>query len=216
MTMAGRIIDITLTVGPDMIVWPGDPAVTVEPAARIAWGDPADVSALCLGSHTGTHVDPPAHFLPGGATVDQLALEVLVGDAVVADLTGQPGPIGPAELDRLGLDPGTGRLLLKTDNSSLWQEKAAAFPERWVAVSPAGARWMLGRGIRLVGFDFLSIEEYEAPGHPTHVALLSADVVILHGLDLSRVEPGRYTLVCLPLKLAGGDGAPARAVLIAP
>lgn len=209
-----RITDISLPVGPDMLVWPGDPAVAVEPIARLAAGDPANVSELRLGSHTGTHVDPPAHFLPGGATVDQLPLDALVGEAVVADLTAEPGPIGPAELDRLALDGGVVRLLLKTANSALWHGGGTAFPDRYVALSPEGARWVAGRGIRLVGTDFLSIEERGAPGHPTHVTLLSAGIVILEGLDLAAVEPGRYTLVCLPLRVAGGDGAPARAVLI--
>jgi arylformamidase len=220
-----RIRDISLTVGPDMLVWPGDPGVAVRPTARLAEGDPANVSELRLGTHTGTHVDPPFHFLAGGATVEELPLDALVGEAVVVDLTDEPGPIGPAALDALDLSPGTARLLLKTANSTLWSAGGPggcppptagrpAFPDRYVALSPAGARWVVERGIRLVGTDFLSIEERDAPGHPTHVTLLSAGVVILEGLDLSAVEPGGYTLACLPLRVAGGDGAPARAVLI--
>lgn len=212
------ILDVSLPVAPGMLVWPGDPPVAVEGAARLAAGDPANVSALRLGSHTGTHVDPPAHFLDGGRGVDELPLDVLVGEAVVADLTGVPGPLGPDELGRLDLPAGTTRLLLKTDNSRRWHEvaSAASFPDRYVAVSATGARWLVDRGVRLVGIDFLSIEERDAPGHPTHVTLLSAGVVIVEGLDLSAVAPGGYTLACLPLKLAGGDGAPARVVLLAP
>lgn len=215
-----RILDISLPVGPGMLVWPGDPPVAVEPTSRIARGDPANVSELRLGSHTGTHVDPPAHFLDGEGTADGLPLDALVGDAVVADLTGRPGPLGPDDLDGLQLPAGTARLLLKTDNSALWGRLArrfpdgSPFPESYVALSPAGARWVVDHGIRLVGTDFLSIEERDAPGHPTHVTLLSARVVILEGLDLSAVAAGTYTLACLPLRVAGGDGAPARAVLI--
>lgn len=214
MTSAPRITDITLPVGPGALVWPGDPPVVVEPAARQSDGAPANVTELRLGSHTGTHVDPPAHFLPGGATVDELALDVLVGEAVVADLTGEAGPIGPAHLERLDLPPGVARLLLKTDNSALWRRPDPSFPERYVALSEGGARWVVERGIRLVGIDFLSIEELEAPGHPTHVTLLTAGVVILEGLDLGGVAAGAYQLLCLPLRLEGGDGAPARAVLV--
>ena len=210
-----RLLDISLPVRPDMLVWPGDPAVAVEPSSRIVDGDPANVSQLRLGTHTGTHVDPPSHFLEGAGTADELPLDVLVGDAVVADLTGLPGPIGPDELDGVEVPEGTVRLLLKTDNSRLWDDgPSPAFPDRYVAVSPAGARWLVDRGVRLVGTDFLSIEEKDAPGHPTHVTLLSAGVVIVEGLHLSAVAPGAYTLACLPIKVAGGDGAPARALLL--
>lgn len=209
-----RILDISLPVGPDMLVWPGDPPVAVEATARIARGDTANVSELRLGSHTGTHVDPPAHFLDGEGTADELPLDALVGDAVVADLTGRAGPVGPDDLDGLQLPAGTARLLIKTDNSALWARRPLEFPDDYVALSAAGARWVVDHGIRLVGTDFLSIEERHAPGHPAHVTLLSARVVILEGLDLSAVAPGAYTLACLPLKLAGGDGAPARAVLV--
>src|SRR5712691_10349232 len=151
------IADITLPIGPDMLVWPGDPPVVVEAVARLDDGDWANVSELRLGSHTGTHVDPPAHFLPGGTPVDRLTLDALVGEAMVADLTGTPGPIGPAELDRLGLPGTTTRLLLKTANSELWpRPRPIAFPDRYVALSPEGAGWLVERGMRLVGTDFLS------------------------------------------------------------
>ncbi len=209
------IADITLPIGPDMLVWPGDPTVVVEPVARLEDGDPANVSELRLGSHTGTHVHPPAHFLADGPSVDRLSLDALVGEAVVVDLTAAPGPIGPAELDRLRLPGGVTRLLLKTANSALWHGSGpVAFPDHYVALSPEGAAWLVERGVRLVGTDFLSIEARGAPGHPTHHTLLRAGVVILEGLDLFAVEPATYTLVCLPLRIAGGDGAPARAVLL--
>jgi arylformamidase len=158
-------------------------------------------------------VDPPYHFIDDGATVDDLPLDVLIGDVLVADLRGIADPIGRDELDGLSLIDGTTRLLLRTDNSRFWAE-ARAFPDGYVSLSSDGARWVVERGLRLIGIDFLSIEARGAPGHPTHRTLLEAGVVILEGLDLSRVEPGEYTLVCFPIKIADGDGAPTRAVLL--
>lgn len=202
------IIDISLAVGPDTPVWPGDPPVVVEPVARLEAGDPAGVSRLVLGTHTGTHVDPPAHFVPGGVTVDALPLDVLVGPAMVADLT-VAGPVDARRLESLALPPATTRLLLKT------RPPAGSGPIATGAVTADGARWLVERGMRLVGADTLSIEP-DTTDYPVHRTLLSAGVVIVEGLVLANVEPGAYQLVCLPLRITGGDGAPARAVLITP
>jgi arylformamidase len=210
-----RILDVSLGIGPDLLTWPGDPGAEVVPSARLARGDQANVSELRLGSHTGTHVDPPAHFLEGGATIDALPLDVLIGPALVADLGGAQ-VIGPAELDALELPAGTERLLCRTRNSELWSRGRVEFPEDYVAVTPDGARWVVDRGIRLVGVDFLSVERDGPPDFPVHRTLLGGGVVVVEGLDLSAVDPGPYTLVCAPLKIMGGDGAPARALLIAP
>jgi len=207
------IFDVSLGVGPEMLTWPGDPPVEVDPAKRIAKGDAANVSELRLGTHTGTHVDPPFHFLDGGATAEALDLSVLVGPALVADLRNAGDSITPDELEKLAVPGGTERILFRTPNSELWSKTPVRFPDSYTAMTPEGARWCVGRGIRLVGTDFLSIERKGAPGHPTHVALLEAGVIILEGLDLSRVDPGAYELVVLPLKILGGDGAPARAIL---
>ena len=209
-----RLIDVSLEVGPDLLVWPGNPGVSVTPSSRISEGGSSNVSEIRLGSHTGTHIDPPFHFLDDGATAEDLPLEVMMGETTVADLRGTPGPIGPDELAGLSLSGGVTRLLLRTDNSSLWAADPRAFPDDYVSLSPDGARWVVDQGVRLIGIDFLSIEARGAPGHPTHRTLLEADVVILEGLDLSGVEPGGYTLVCFPLKIVGGDGAPTRAVLL--
>jgi arylformamidase len=199
-----------------MLVWPGDSPVAVEPTQRIARGDAANVSELHLSSHTGTHIDPPFHFIDGAPTVDQLPIDVLIGEATVVEIPASVGLIGPEDLDRAGLAPGVTRVLFKTRNSDLWSRPDLAFPDEYVSVSPEGAGWLVDRGIRLVGVDFLSVERRGAPGHPTHVRLLEAGVVIVEGLDLRAVEPGSYQLICLPIKLAGGDGAPARAVLLGP
>ena len=208
------IIDISLPIGPGMLVWPTDPSVSITPAKRIARGDSSNVSEMRFGTHTGTHVDPPSHFIDGGAGVDRVAIDVFAGPAYVVDLRGARGAIGPDALDALMLPDDTRRVLLKTDNSQIWRTPAPTFPTDYVSLSPEGAAWMVRREIVLVGTDFLSIEAYDAPGHPTHHTLLGAGVVIVEGLDLFDVEPGRYTLACLPLKVLDGDGAPARAILI--
>lgn len=211
---AARIIDISLAIEPGMAVWPDDPPVEVEPTGRVAAGDPANVSALRLGTHTGTHVDPPAHFFDGGHTVDHLDLDVLVGPATVVDLSGTPGPIGPGELRGAGLAPTVERVLIRTDNSDLWRRRPLLMPDRYVTLSPAGARWLLDRGVRLVGADFLSVESPIDGRYPVHELLLGAGVVLVEGLDLSGAPAGDYLLACLPLKVTAGDGAPARAVLL--
>ena len=209
----GRIIDVSLPIGPDLPTWPGDPGIRIDPAKRIDRGDAANVSELHLGSHTGTHVDPPVHFLPGERSIDELELDVFFGPAVVADL-GDAEAIGSAELKDLELPQGTERLLCRTRNSQLWTRLPADFPEDYVAVSEDGAQWLVDRGVRLIGVDFLSVERPAGGDHPVHRMLLGAGTVIVEGLDLSRVEPGSYTLVCFPLRITDGDGSPARAVLI--
>jgi arylformamidase len=209
-----RIIDVSLTIGPDLLTWPGDPAVEIVRRSQIARGDPANVSELRIGTHTGTHVDPPVHFVEGAAGIDLVPVDVLVGDCVVADARGLRGQVGPAELDGLEIPAGATRVLLKSDNSELWRHLPTAFPDDYVCLSPEGAKWVVAAGIRLVGVDFLSVEQKGAGGHPTHVELLSNGVVIVEGLNLGDVEPGEYTLAVLPLKIADGDGGPARAVLL--
>jgi arylformamidase len=211
----GRIIDVSLPIGEDLLTWPGDPGVEVEPAKRIAKGDPSNVSLLSMGTHTGTHVDPPVHFIEGTDGIDRVALDVLVGDAIVADLRSADS-IGPDELDRLDLPDGTERLLCRTRNSDLWSKLPVEFPDDYVAVTPEGARWLVDRAIRLVGVDFLSVESAGAEGHPVHTTLLGNGTIILEGLDLSDAEPGPYTLACLPLRITDGDGGPVRAALIEP
>lgn len=211
----GRIFDVTLAIAPGMALWPGDPPVAVDPVTRVAAGGPSNVSALHLGTHTGTHVDPPFHFLPGGATVDQLPLEVLVGPAVVVAIPRSAGTIEPADLVGSGLRPDDTRVLFKTGNSLAWGHPGAPAPREYVALSAAAAGWLVDRGVRLVGVDGLSVEAADAPGNPVHHRLLSAGVVVVEGLALAAVPAGRYQLICLPLKIAGGDGAPARVVLLA-
>jgi arylformamidase len=209
-----RMVDVSLPIGPGMLVWPGNPGVEIAPNQRIADGNDANVSRLSIGTHTGTHVDPPVHFVEGAAGIDRVPVEVLFGPCFVADARGLRGQLGPTELEGLGIPKGTDRLLVRSDNSELWRQEAVSFPDEYVCLSPDGARWIVKSGMRLIGVDFLSVEKRGARGHPTHVELLSNGVVIVEGLDLAEVEPGRYTLAVLPLKIVDGDGGPARAVLL--
>jgi arylformamidase len=210
-----RIIDVSLPIAPDLLTWPGDPGIRIDPAKRLDRGDSSNVSELHLGSHTGTHIDPPIHFLAGERSIDRVGLEVFFGPAVVADLR-ESDRIGPDELDGVNLPDRTERLLCRTRNSDLWARLPDLdFPQDYVAVTPEGARWIVDRGIRLVGVDFLSVEKSGTPGHPVHTTLLGGGTIIVEGLNLSEVEAGPYTLACFPLRIVGGDGSPARAVLIA-
>ena len=206
-------IDVSLPISPALLTWPGNPSVELLPNQRIASGDGANVSELHLGTHSGTHVDPPVHFVEGRIGIDRVPLDVLIGPCWVADATGRGGALGAGDLDALAVPAGTERLLLRTDNSELWRSMPDGFPESYVSVSGDGARWLVEHGLALVGIDFLGIEARGSAGHPTHVMLLSNDVVIVEGLDLSDVEQGEYDLVVMPLRLVGGDGGPARAAL---
>jgi arylformamidase len=208
-----KVYDVTLPVRSGMVVWPGDAGVQLLPATRMADGDEHNVSRLTLGVHTGTHVDAPYHFVADGATVEQLPLDVLVGPAVVVHLP-SVAAIAVADLEALRLPPETRRLLFKTRNSTLWARGEAVFQTDFVALTPDAARWVVDQGIQLVGVDYLSVEDYDSQGYPVHRMLLGAGVVLIEGLDLRAVEPGVYELYCLPLKLVGADGAPARVILV--
>ncbi len=209
-----KIYDVTLPVSPHLPVWPGDPIPEVNPISSIPAGDEFNVSALRLGSHTGTHVDAPRHLFAGGATVDQLPLETLIGEAWVCRLATSVRTVTAADLDRAGVPEGTRRLLLATGNGVLWDRLPWSFSEEYVALSADAAEWIVARGIVLLGIDYLSVDPAGTQEPAAHRILLSAGVVVVEGLDLRRVPEGSHRLACLPLKLAGGDGAPARVVLI--
>jgi len=208
------IYDLSLPISASMVVWAGDPPVRVEPRLRIAHGDAANVSEICLGSHAGTHVDPPYHFADDGDKVDELPLEALLGPAWVCDL-GSGITIRADDL-HLAVPAGTERLLLKTTNSTLWHSRLQEFRRDFVAMELEAARWIVTQGIRLVGVDYLSVEGPGSTGHPVHHTLLGAGIVIVEGLDLSALHSGWYNFYCLPLRVADGDGAPARAVAVGP
>jgi arylformamidase len=207
-----EIYDVSLPISPAMPVWPGDPAVVLEKVSSMDAGAHDNVSRLACGVHTGTHVDAPHHFLNDHRTVESLALDILVGPAQVVQIPADVKVVDAQALDKAALPARTERLLLKTSNSQLWERGDNTFFTGFVAISEDGADWLVRYGIKLVGIDYLSV----APFHqsiPTHRALLSAGIIIVEGLDLSAIAPGSYSLTCLPLKLVGSDGAPARVIL---
>jgi len=206
---AARIYDVSHAIYPGMLVWPGDPPVEVEESKAIAEGGSSNVSYLRMGSHTATHIDAPRHFFDDGKGVDALSLEVLWGRARLFHLP-EARVIDRKLLEGLDLE-GVSRILLRTSNSL--RLKKLQFDPDYTYLSEDGAVYIVERGIKLVGVDYLSIEEYHKPGHPIHRTLLEAGVVIVEGLDLEVAPPGDYELVCLPLKIRDGDGAPARVLL---
>lgn len=203
-------IDVSVAISDGMLHWPDNPPIRLQRVLAIERGDGADVSALSLGVHTGTHVDAPVHFLPGGNDARAIDRASAIGAARVVAVS-DPVSVSPAELEHAR--PGRGdRLLLRTRNSDRpWYEEP--FREDFVYVSADAARYLAECGVALVGVDYLSVGGFPADGEATHRALLEAGILIVEGLDLGAVAPGGYELVCLPLPLAGSDGAPARALL---
>jgi len=204
------IYDISVPIREKMPVWPGDPGVKISLAMSMQRGGPVNVSALAMGAHTGTHFDAPHHFIHGRQTVDQLDLDVLVGSCRVFEIR-TDDEIDVNHLRGLPLK-GVARALFKTVNSKLWAARDD-FYEEFVYLTPVAAKFLVQMGVKLVGVDYLSVEGYHAQGAPAHLALLGAGVIILEGLNLADVPPGDYELIALPLKIAGADGAPARAIL---
>jgi arylformamidase len=208
---SGRIHDVSRPLQDGGVIYPGDPEIVFRAHSSIDRGDPANVTALALGSHSGTHVDAPRHFLPGGNPVDRIPLERLIGPAAVLELPAELRSVGAADLARQDLG-GHRRVLLRTGISAAAAEKR--FHPDYCALAPDGAEYLIERGVELVGIDALSVEPYGSADFAVHHLLLGRGVVIVEGLDLSSVTAGVYQLVCLPLRLQGLDGAPARAVLI--
>jgi arylformamidase len=207
-----RIYDLTVGISPGLPVWPGDPPVTLERVKKIADGANANVSRLECGVHTGTHVDAPVHFIDGAPGIDSLSLKVLTGRAYVIDLR-KATVLDAATLEASEIPPRTRRILFKTRNSAMWARQEKEFQTDFVAVEASGAEWLVRKGVQLVGVDYLSVAPY-GNSRPTHRILLEAGVAVVEGLNLSQVSQGRYALYCLPLKLVGSDGAPARVILV--
>jgi arylformamidase len=200
-----ELIDITVPIREGMVTYPGDPSVHMERVSSIEKGDVANLTRLDFGVHSGTHIDAPVHFIDGGKSVESLPLDVLLGPVEVVEAALDGGDVAEEDVARV---PGEAeRVLFKTRNSELWAKDE--FDESFAKLTESAARALVERGVRLVGVDYLSVGDPAA-----HHALLGAAVVAIEGLDLRGVEPGRYRLVCLPLKLEGSDGGPARAVLI--
>jgi arylformamidase len=207
-----RMYDISVGVSPEIPVWPGDPPVKLERVKSMEDGEEANVSQLQSGVHVGTHIDAPIHFVEGGQSVDMIPLKSLLGRAYVVDLR-KADVLDAQALESARIPPRTRRLLFKTKNSDHWVNEERKFQRDFVAVDASGAEWLVKKGVKLVGVDYLSVAPFN-DGVATHRILLEAGVVIVEGLNLARVSKGRYTLYCLPVKLMGSDGAPARAVLV--
>ena len=206
------IYDVSVPVADGGLIYPGDPGIRVSPHLSLERGDPANVSGLQLGSHTGTHIDAPRHFFSQGTPVDAVPLDCLVGPALVLEFPPEVAAIGGPDLRARDLR-GARRVLLRTRNSARWGRPE--FTPDYVGLSADGAEYLIRHGVELVGIDYLSIERYGSTDYPVHRMLLGREVVIVEGLDLSAIPEGEYQLICLPLRLAGLDGAPARAVLLA-
>ena len=205
------IYDVTVPIRAGMPIYEGDPRVDIQAWSALAKGNSANVSFLHLGAHTGTHVDAPAHFIEGANKIDSLPLEVLIGPARVIQVPDDLMEIDPGFLSSCNLDR-IERVLFRTRNSGFWND---GFRKDFTHLLPEAAELLVDRGMKLVGTDYLSIEKFHSGHHRTHLALLSQNVVIVEGLNLSNVPAGDYELICLPLKISegAGDGAPARVVL---
>jgi arylformamidase len=207
-----RIYDISVPIRSGGLVYPGNPEIDIALQQAVAKGASANVSAIRFGSHTGTHADAARHFFDDGQSVDHIPLDRLIGPALLLGFSDDVRVVGAAELDAHDLK-GHKRILLRTRNSALLSQKE--FARDYTYLAPDGAEYLVDRGVEVVGIDYLSIEQFHSGHHRTHRTLLAKSVVILEGLDLSVPPPGEYQLICLPLRIEGCDGAPARAVLIA-
>ena len=208
------IYDLSVPLSSALPTYPGDPGIQINDWSKLANGDGANVSALNFGAHTGTHVDAPAHFIEGARKVDALALDVLIGEAHVVEVP-EHKRIIDEEFVAEHCAVGSKRILFKTRNSAFWTGDYTEFRPDFTYLDLRAAQALVQRGVKLVGIDYLSIEKFNSKDHEVHHALLSNDVIILEGLNLTGVPAGKYELICLPLRLRShlGDGAPARAVL---
>ncbi len=207
-----KIYDVTVPISERTPVYEGDPKVQIETANAIERGDAANVSRLCFGAHTATHVDAPNHFIEGRRKVHELELEKLVGKCRVVEIDKSVVAIEAEHLENL---EDVERVLFKTRNSDFWNDLSQGFRKDFTYIAPAAAKALVNLGIKLVGIDYLSVEKFGSEDFATHITFLEKEVVIIEGLDLREVSAGDYELICLPLKVISekGDGAPARTIL---
>lgn len=203
-------IDISVPLYPGMVHWPGDPPFRADRARSLDRGDVCNLTEVSTSAHIGTHMDAPRHFIGDGLTMEQMPLDAVLGSCRVVPIE-HPHCITPAELEDKHLQPGE-RVLFKTRNSVRgWNTDA--FLEDFVYIGKEAARFLVDRGVRTIGVDYLSVGGYHQDGVETHQILLGAQIWIIEGLNLGAVEPGPYELICLPVKIRGSDGAPARAII---
>ena len=208
-----KVYDVTVAISERVPIYEGDPPVKIESVSRIDHGEQANVSQLCFGAHTGTHVDAPNHFIEGTRRVEDLELSRLIGPCRVIEVDASVMAIEPSHLLNIA---NVERVLFKTRNSAFWNDASAGFRTDFTYITPEAAELLADGSIKLVGIDYLSVEKFGSTDFLAHKTLLSKEIVILEGLDLREVAAGDYELICLPLKYIGGtgDGAPARTVLI--
>jgi arylformamidase len=207
------LYDVSVPISATTPTYPGDPGIEINKWLSLEEGDPANVTLIKFGVHTGTHVDAPAHFLKGGARVESLPLEILIGEAQVVEVPSS-SPVIDESVVREACSSGAYRILFKTRNSDFWNREQSFRPD-YTYLDAGAANYLIEHNVKLVGIDYLSVERFKSEDFSTHRLLLSHEVVIVEGLDLREVPAGRYDLFCLPLRIrgGGGDGAPARAVL---
>ena len=203
--------DISLPITEDLPTWPGDPGIILDKISQISEGEVANLTHISSSVHIGTHIDAPYHFLGNGETVENISLDLLVGPAEVIEISTDQD-ITAQDLQNVGVTGKNKRLLIKTSNSNFWAEGVSEFQEDFLSLKPEAAAYLVDCGVKVVGIDYLSIGPFSDP-EPTHRVLLEAGVLVIEGLDLSRIDPGTYRLMCLPLKIVGSDGAPARVLL---
>ena len=203
-------IDVSVPLYTGMVHWPDNPPVQIERQLDISRGDLCNVSKLSMGAHTGTHMDAPVHWIEGGPGLDTMPLDATIGRARVLEIADAVS-VTAAELEPHDVQAGE-RILLKTRNSThAWTSDA--FVEDFVFISHEAAQYLAARHVRTVGVDYLSVGGFTQDGPETHRALLTAGIWIIEGLNLAPVTAGEYDLICLPIKIRGGDGAPSRALL---
>jgi arylformamidase len=206
-----KIIDISITLEATMPIWPGSIGFNLAWEQRLDNGDDCNNSQIRCDTHVGTHIDAPLHFIDNGQTADAMNLDYFIGPCTVIHLP-DVKKITANQLSQAAIPPTAKRLLIRTDNSQYLEQPHAEFKKDFTALEPNAAQWIAEREVKLVGIDYLSIGRYEN-GILTHAILLEAGIAVLEGLNLLHVEPGNYELICMPLKIAGAEGAPARAAL---
>jgi arylformamidase len=204
-----KLIDVTVPLDASLPVYPGNTPFTLEAIKQISRGDSSNVSTLHMSAHSGTHVDAPRHFFDDKPGAEALPLELMLGRTRVVEISSRSG-IGAEQLAELDLSDDV-RILFKTSNSKLWASRD--FHTDYIGVTTSGAEHLIAHGVKVVGVDYLSVEEFKKPGAPAHHVLLGGGAIVIEGLNLRDVEPGVYDMLCLPLRVVGADGAPARVVL---
>jgi arylformamidase len=207
-----KIIDISIEISENMVLWEGDAGVKARRVMSLAKGDAYNLTRFYMSVHQGTHIDAPLHFLEDGSSTDCFPLDAMVGPVQVVQVDESIDLITKTVLEQCTIHTDCKRILFKTKNSIYWKSGDQNFHRNYCGITSDGARYLAELGMQLVGLDYLSISPLVDLEEP-HRILMRKRVVILETLNLSEVEPGRYTLYCLPLKLVGTEGSPARVIL---